>query len=53
MKREFTGVGPFLHDDPRDRPSKIFGGKVTLYAGGDRAAHILLPIIPQEESGSP
>lgn len=46
MKQEFTGVGPFLHDDPRDRPSTIFGGKVTLHAGGSRASYLLLPIIP-------
>ena len=46
MKNEFTGVGPFLHDDPRDRPAKIFGGKVTLHIGPDQAAYVLLPIIP-------
>src|SRR5262249_50886676 len=26
MKNEFTGCGPFLHDDPRDRPIAVFGG---------------------------
>ena len=46
MKNEFTGVGPFLHNDPRDRPPEIFGGKNTLYAGGDSASYVLLPIIP-------
>ncbi len=40
------GCGPFLHDDPKDRPPEIFGGKVTLYAGGDKAAYVLLPVIP-------
>jgi len=45
MKNVFTGVGPFLHDDPRDRPPKIFGGKVTLHAGGGNGAYVLLPII--------
>ena len=40
------GCGPFLHDDPKDRPPEIFGGKVTLYAGGDQAAYVLLPVIP-------
>jgi hypothetical protein len=45
MKNEFTGVGPFLHNDPRDRPPEIFGGKNTLYAGGDRTSYLLLPII--------
>jgi predicted acyl esterase len=39
------GCGPFLHDDPNDRPAAIFGGKVTLHTGGDRPSSILLPII--------
>jgi predicted acyl esterase len=47
MKMEFTGCGPFLHNDPRDRPPSIFNGKVTLHAGGERAAYVLLPIIPK------
>ncbi len=46
MKMAFTGCGPFLHDDPRDRPPAIFGGRVTLHAGPDRPAHVLLPVIP-------
>jgi len=46
MKNEFTGCGPFLHDDSRDRPPKVFGGKVKLHAGLDRAAYVLLPVIP-------
>jgi predicted acyl esterase len=45
MKNEFTGVGPFLHNDTRDRPPEIFGGKNILYAGGDRTSYLLLPII--------
>jgi predicted acyl esterase len=43
----FTGCGPFLHDDPRDRPPEIFGKNVTLHCGPDRPAHVLLPIIPR------
>jgi len=42
----FTGVGPFLHDDPRDRPPEVFGGRVTLHCGPDHPAHVLLPVIP-------
>ena len=42
----FTGVGPFQHDDPRDRPAAVFGGKVTLHAGPGRPSHVLLPVIP-------
>ncbi len=46
MKNEFTGNGPFLHDDPRDRPLEIYGGKTTLHIGGGRENFVLLPIIP-------
>jgi predicted acyl esterase len=46
FKNELKGCGPFLHDDPRDRPSEIFGGKTTLHIGRDRASYLLLPIIP-------
>jgi predicted acyl esterase len=49
---EMKGCGPFLHDDPGDRPPAIFGGKNTLYAGSDRAAYVLLPIIPKGDSGA-
>jgi predicted acyl esterase len=42
----FTGVGPFKHDDPHDRPPDIFGRKVTLHGGPARRSHVLLPIIP-------
>jgi predicted acyl esterase len=48
MKNVFTGVGPFLHDDLRDRPAKVFGRKVTLLAGGGKDAYLLLPIIPEK-----
>jgi hypothetical protein len=48
MKNEFTGNGPFLHDDPRDRPLEIYGGKTTIHLGGDRENYLLLPIIPKK-----
>lgn len=41
-----TGVGPFKHDDPSDRPNEIFDGKVTLHFGGGRESFVLVPIIP-------
>jgi hypothetical protein len=47
MKNEFTGCGPFLHDDPRDRPIAIYGGVTTLHLGGGRESYLLLPIIPE------
>jgi hypothetical protein len=34
------------HDDPDNRPKDVFGGTVTLHAGGGRNAYLLLPIIP-------
>ena len=46
MKNPMRGCGPFVHDDPTDRPPDIFGGKVTLHVGPQHAAHVLLPIIP-------
>ncbi|MFZ1061003.1 MAG: CocE/NonD family hydrolase [Candidatus Rokuibacteriota bacterium] len=46
FKNELRGCGPFLHDDPRDRPADIFGGKVTLHFGPGQAAYLLLPVIP-------
>ena len=46
LGRTFTGVGPFIHNDPRDRPAAVFGGDVTLHSGPDRPAFVLLPIIP-------
>ena len=42
----WTGVGPFTHDDPRDRPPSVFGGDVTLHAGPGHQAFLLLPVIP-------
>ncbi|HJQ62612.1 MAG TPA: CocE/NonD family hydrolase C-terminal non-catalytic domain-containing protein, partial [Burkholderiales bacterium] len=46
MKNPMRGCGPFVHDDPTDRPPDIFGGKVTMHVGPQHAAHVLLPIIP-------
>jgi predicted acyl esterase len=42
----WNGVGPFKHDDPRDRPAEVFGGNVTIHMGPDRQSHLLLPVIP-------
>jgi len=46
FKNELTGCGPFLHDDPADRPKEIFGGMTTLHFGGDRRGYLLLPVVP-------
>jgi predicted acyl esterase len=46
FKNELKGCGPFLHDDPRDRPPDRFGGTTTLHFGRTRQPYLLLPIIP-------
>jgi len=46
FKNELRGCGPFLHDDPRDRPPAVFGGRTTLHVGPDRPAYVLVPVIP-------
>ena len=43
FKNELRGCGPFLHDDPRDRPAAVFGGRTTLHLGD---SFLLLPVIP-------
>jgi predicted acyl esterase len=49
MKNVMRGCGPFVHDDPGDRPPTVFGGKVTLHFGPNRSAHVVLPVIPETE----
>ena len=53
FKNELRGCGPFLHDDPRDRPPEIFSGSVTLHTGPGQAAYVLLPVIPPPNPDSP
>jgi predicted acyl esterase len=48
----FTGVGPFKHDDPEDRPPEIFGKRVTIHCGPARRSHVLLPIVPGQPATS-
>jgi predicted acyl esterase len=50
FKNELTGCGPFLHDDPIDRPHGIFGGITSLHFGRDKQPYLLLPIIPPKKS---
>jgi hypothetical protein len=41
FRNELRGSGPFLHDDPDDRPPGLFGGTVTVHAG----SYVLLPVV--------
>ncbi len=47
MVGRFRGSGPFLHNDPQDRPPEVFDGKNTLSTGGAHESYLLLPLIPK------
>lgn len=40
------GCGPFIHDDPEDRPPSVFAGTTTLHAGPGMTPYLLVPVIP-------
>ena len=44
----FSGVGPFFHTHPQDRPAEIFETANTLHFGSTRCSYLLLPVIPQK-----
>jgi hypothetical protein len=46
FKNELRGCGPFLHDDPRDRPAETFAGETTLHFGAQHQSYLLIPVIP-------
>ena len=46
FKNELRGCGPFLHDDPRDRPPEVFNGETSIHIDPEQAPYLLLPIIP-------
>jgi predicted acyl esterase len=49
FKNELKGCGPFLHNEPRDRPAKIFGGRTTLHIAPEHAPYVLVPVIPPKK----
>ena len=48
MKNPMCGCGPFVHDDPTDRPPEIFSGKIKLHFSQKHKASVLLPVIPSK-----
>ncbi len=46
FRNELLGCGPFLHNDPRERPAEIFGGRTTLHFDPARPSYVLVPVIP-------
>jgi hypothetical protein len=52
FKNEMKGCGPFLHDDPRDRPPAVFNGTTSLHFGRAKAPYLLLPIVPPKKQAA-
>ncbi len=46
MKNPMKGCGPFIHDEPSDRPEAIFSAAVTVHTGANQASYFMLPVIP-------
>jgi uncharacterized protein len=46
FKYSLTGVGPFLHHHPKDRPVEVFGAANTLHFDAAEQPYVLLPVIP-------
>ena len=46
FKNELRGCGPFLHDDPRDRPASVFAGRTSLHFTAECPNCLLIPVVP-------
>lgn len=47
MKNAMRGCGPFIHDDPDDRPAAVFGQNYSLHFDAADPPHVLVPVIPE------
>ncbi|OGA49525.1 MAG: peptidase S15 [Betaproteobacteria bacterium RIFCSPLOWO2_12_FULL_62_13] len=45
---KLTGVAPFWHENPKDRPAEIFGGTNSLHFGPSQQPYVLLPVVPPQ-----
>ncbi len=50
-RNPYTGCGPFLHNDSRDRPVERFAGETTIHLGAGRENYVLLPVVPASAPG--
>ena len=48
MKNPMKGCGPFVHDDPDDRPAAVFGGTTTLHFAPGKMPYVLVPVVPKK-----
>lgn len=46
FKNPMQGSGPFLHNDPSDRPASVFGGRTSIHLGGTHTSFLRLPTVP-------
>jgi predicted acyl esterase len=42
-----TGVGPFRHTDPADRPATLIDTEITIHFGSGHPSYLLIPIVSQ------
>jgi hypothetical protein len=49
---DLRGSGPFLHNDPADRPEAVFGGRTTVFTGGVHASWLRLPVIGRDPAAA-
>jgi uncharacterized protein len=49
FKNELLGCGPFLHNEPRDRPKSSFSGNTYIHFDPENPNFLLLPVIPKIE----
>ena len=45
FKNQMTGCGPFLHDDPIDRPALLTDSTLTVHCGGTQRSRLIVPIV--------
>lgn len=45
IKQPMRGSGPFLHDDPQDRPREVYAGNTTIHFGPAWENALMLPVI--------
>lgn len=53
FKNELTGCGPFLHDDPRDRPAKYSPASPACISAAPRGPICCCPLFRQSENKNP
>lgn len=53
FKNNLTGCGPFLHDEPRDRPADVFSNRVHIHTDPAHQSFLLLPVVHRKRPQRP